>query len=373
MEIAFVGGNPEFVRPGGMMVYVMNLINYYSNKNVNVSLIAPSNKPNKVYPYHLIPICNKEDITSLESVLYIFINKKKLCLSSNCIIHAQRSDEMFPFVLFYRKNLKILTLHGAHIKNVYKKRGKIIGGLYGLIEGFVLRHVDKIISVSDENKNYFLNKYPFIKNKIVVIPVSIDLNIFKPLDRNDCKKKYGFDENDKVILYVGRFEKEKRIEIIINIYNEIIEDKRFSNIKLLLVGSGKEKNQIYSQTVKNQNIFIKGPVSHNEIPEILNCSDVLILSSLYEGMPTVVLEALACGVPVVSTDVGDINKVVINGKTGYVVKIGDEDRMADKIKDILSGNSIQKRNCIGAARDYSIDTIAESIMGVYNGLINKRE
>ena len=82
-------------------------------------------------------------------------------------------------------------------------------------------------------------------------------------------------------------------------------------------------------------------------------------------MPTVVLEALACGVPVVSTDVGDIHKVVKNDVTGYIVKINDSNEMKNKILNILLDKNSLKDNCILVAQDYSWSTISKQTAEVY--------
>ncbi len=138
--------------------------------------------------------------------------------------------------------------------------------------------------------------------------------------------------------------------------------------RLILLGEGPEEERL-RKIVKTQRIdgvtFMK-PVKHDDIPEIINCADVLTLCSLFEGMPTVVLEALACGVPVVSTDVGDVNKVVVDGKTGQLVKHRNPESLKNAILKVIRNQGISYiDSCVSVAERYSWDNISQRIMEVY--------
>ncbi len=106
------------------------------------------------------------------------------------------------------------------------------------------------------------------------------------------------------------------------------------------------------------------------MPGIYNCADLLTLCSEYEGMPMVVLEALSCGIPVVSTDVGDVGEVVIDGVTGYISK-SDENELKNKIMKVLEEAERFKYNCIEIAHRYSWDAISERIIDVYKEVQNE--
>jgi len=112
-------------------------------------------------------------------------------------------------------------------------------------------------------------------------------------------------------------------------------------------------------------------MKHEQIPEIVNCADVFALSSFREGMPTVVLESLACGLPVVSMDVGDVHLVVKDAETGYIVKTRSKDEMSAKLIRVLASRDKLKENCIAIAREYSREKIANQILEVYSDVIPK--
>ncbi len=115
------------------------------------------------------------------------------------------------------------------------------------------------------------------------------------------------------------------------------------------------------------------PVSHEKIPEVINSANLLVLCSSYEGMPTVVLEALACGVPVVSTDVGDVSKVVINGKTGELILNRDPESVQNALLKVIEKDcETYKDDCIAEAQRFSWEIISQDIIKVYNDVAKER-
>lgn len=348
---------------GGVGIYAYNLAKYLTKKRIKVLFIGKKQKgkiTNKLSNVDFIEATKKPNQSNYIFLKNLFKIANKLKLKRDTIIHAQRPDWIVPFSKF--KNKKIVTLHGSHSKNVYLKKGFIIGKLYSKLEKKGLQLADVIISVSDENKKYYqkiYRKYPDIIRKFVTIPVGIDISKFKHINKEKSRKKYGFKKTDKIVVYVGRFEKEKNLKFLIKSCHKV-------GIKLFLVGNGKEEKNIkkYAEKLESNTIFHPF-VDNKQIPEILACGDVFTLTSLYEGFPTVVLEALAAGLPVISTDVGGIRKLVVNGKTGFVV---DENDIIDKIKLLTKNNSKFKQNCIKKAREFSWDRMGKKIINQYNNI-----
>jgi len=252
------------------------------------------------------------------------------------------------------------------------KKGIIIGTIYEIIEAFIVKRIDRIIAVDAATNKFYINKFPQLKKKIHVIPVGIDPEMFKPMDKYALREKYKLFKNDKIILYVGRHSKEKELDVLIKSFRNV--KAKSTNCKLLLVGDGREKSNLKDlvSVLKLNNVIFMDAVEHNKIPEIMNCADIFALCSLYEGMPTVVLEALTCGIPVVSTDVGDVHKVVKDGETGYIVKTRTEEELSDKLIKTLLNSDRFKENCIKTAQEYLWDKISKQIIGVYNEVLYKK-
>jgi len=296
-----------------------------------------------------------------------------LRLPKDSIIHGHRPDFMLPFVLFWRKNPKVCTLHGIPEVGIKTRKNFIIWGIYYFIERLTLGRIDKFIAVDQLTKDYYSKKKPNLGAKIIVIPIGIDAKMFKPLNLRKMREKYGFNQEEKIILYIGRFSVEKRLNLLLKAFKDLKSE--MSEAHLILLGEGPEEERL-SKIVETQGIeavTFMNPVKHEKISEIINCADVLALCSSYEGMPTVVLEAFACGVPVVSTDVGDVNKVV-NAKTGYLIKDVNPYSIKNAIlKVIKNGRDNYSDNCLTAAMQYSWENISLKITEIYDEIINKGE
>jgi len=377
MEVTIISGiDPYTPKPGGTRAYVINLIQELIKAGINISLIGVMYNLNLVYTdnkYNFISIVKDKKISSYKFLFNLLLKAPFLHIPDLSIIHTQRPDDMLPFVLFFRKNPKIYTAHGRNYEGeLVLKKGIIIGTIYEIIEAFVVKRVDRIIAVDAATKEFYINKFPQLQKKIAVIPVGINTTLFRPGNRDETRAKYHIDKNEKVILYVGRFTREKGLDLLLKSFKKV--KKEIPDCKLLLVGDGIERGNLenLAKELGLEDVIFIDSLEHDKIPWIINCADVFTLCSLYEGMPTVVLEALACGVPVVSTDVGDVHKVVRDGETGYIVKTRTEEEMSDKlIKVLLSNNEKFKDNCIKTAQEYSWDLIAEKIVGVYNGVLEK--
>jgi L-malate glycosyltransferase len=367
MEIVIVASiNPFVVKPGGTRNYVMNLINSLQTHNMNVTLLGTSNNEHgDTQKYKFVPIVKGTKISNYRFLFNLLIKGIFLQIPKNSVIHTQRPDMMFPFVLFCRNSVKVCTIHGLANKGIFAKRGKAVGRIYDLIEDIALRNVDSVIAVSNETKEFYLQKSPCLKDKITVIPPGFDDRKFRPLDKNKLREKYGFSSADNIVLYVGRFAKEKRLDILLVSFKKVESEMR--DTKLVLVGDGLEKQKLETliTKLKIENVILMGTMNNDRVSEIMNCADVFALTSSYEGMPTVILEALACGIPVVSTDVGDVHKVVKNDKTGYLVKSPNPDEIKTKIVSVLTNKDKFGKNCSLAAREYSWSNISEQITEIY--------
>ena len=325
--------------------------------------IEASGQQNREFKH--IPIKMKKE-TSIIFLLKLMVMTPFLRLPKDSIVHAHRPDFMLPFILFCRKNPKVCTLHGIPDINIKTRKNVIIWGIYNSLERLSLGYIHRLIAVNQSTKDYYSEKKRNIKEKIVVIPVGIDTNTFRPLDRRKMREKYGFNQEDTIILYIGRFSIEKGLDLLLEAFIGLKSEN--PKARLTLLGEGPEEKRL-KEIVKTQYIegvtFMKS-VGHEKIPEIINCADTLVLCSLFEGMPTVVLESLACGVPVVSTDVGGVNKVVVDDKTGQLVKDTSPDSIRNAIAKVLrNGRDAYIDNCTAIAMQYSWKNIVNRIKEVY--------
>jgi len=199
----------------------------------------------------------------------------------------------------------------------------------------MLDAVEGVTVVSSRLKDELV-KHKVEPGKIKVILNGVDYDRFKFLDRQDCRKKLKLNDDDQIILYVGRLSDEKCVYSLIEGFSKI--SKTDSPLKLMLVGDGPEydhlKQLAESLHISERVIFV-GKVAHGDINQWFCAADVFCLPSKREGCPNVVLESLASGCPVVASDVGALPDLV-SKTSGLLFKAEDVDDVADKLSLALS-------------------------------------
>ncbi|UCE73106.1 MAG: glycosyltransferase family 4 protein [Methanomassiliicoccales archaeon] len=374
--------NPFDSKISGTRNYVMNFLNSLSPNETAIlyghTTLKNSNRntiKNNIIFYPLVVYPEKKEryyIPQTFKFIFKLYRYKNAILSKGNVLHIQRIDHTIPFLFPQKKGKIVLYFHGAASKGYLTGIGfksKFKGIIYLMLEHLILPKVDKIITVSRKDERFYTTKYPYVSKKITTIPIPLDLNLFKV--RNDKKtlcKKYGLDDRHKIILYAGRFSKVKGIDLIIKAFVNL--NRVIPNTYLILVGKGEDERRLRKliSDLKATNIKFMGSLAHDEMPYILNCADVLVMASLTEGLPTIVLEALACGLPVVSTDVGDISSVIKNEKIGYLIEERNEDDLKDNLIRalVVSGKNKEERKEI--AEKYSADSLSDRILQVHKKL-----
>lgn len=167
--------------------------------------------------------------------------------------------------------------------------------------------------------------------KVKVAPILVDLKRFAN-EQHSVRAQY-LGNHDRIVLYIGRLSVEKNVGYLIDAAN-IVTEKRPKTL-FLIVGGGPEQEKLEAQAKDNPHVIFTGRVSHADIPKYYKAADLFVLPSLYEGIPLVIVEASAAGLPVICTDVRDAPDVIEDGKTGYIVQKGKPDLLAEKIITIL--------------------------------------
>lgn len=201
---------------------------------------------------------------------------------------------------------------------------------------------------------------------------SIDTSLFFPKDKQECMNTLSIPLNKRVILFVGKassvFAYGERIPIFESVINELSrrEQQLVKNILVLLIGKDSEA---LSEHLKVDTLCLGSVNSQELMATAYAASDVLLYTSLYDNLPGVIQESLACGTPVVSSDVGGINELVHEGVNGYLVQPGNIEEYTNRLLQILDDRSISKRLSEGArdtaTRDYSNPIILKQLMEIY--------
>ena len=258
----------------------------------------------------------------------------------------------------------ITTLHGTDIT--------LVGNhpFYKPAVTFSINKSDYVTSVSQSLKDDTLKLFK-IKNKIRVIPNFIELDKVKKDPQAPCHRYVMAKENERIITHISNFRKVKRIPDIIKIFYNI---QKVMPAKLMMVGDGpeKEKAEILCMElgIYDKVIFFG---NSNEIDKILCMTDLFLLPSETESFGLAALEAMACGVPVISSNSGGLPEVNFDGISGYLSNVGDVEEMAANAIKILKDDEVLnqfKANALEVARKFDIKNILPKYEALYQRAID---
>jgi len=215
------------------------------------------------------------------------------------------------------------------------------------------------------------------KNKIRFIPNGIDTAKFKPDEAASwrLRNELGID-NYFVWLAVGRFEVAKDYPNMLQAFKMIVDKKQ--DTLLLLAGQGsllEETRKLANELDLEDKVRFLGV--RRDVPDLMNAADAYVMSSAWEGMPMVLLEAEACGLPVVATDVGGNSEVILNNKSGYIVPPGDSEALAATMVKMMALPEAERRAMGRAGRahieaNYSLERVVDHWEGLYHELLQRK-
>jgi glycosyltransferase involved in cell wall biosynthesis len=374
MEVVIVEGTDPFSPGiGGGATYSVNLLQYLLKTGVcTVFIGASSSNPQKTQDgLVFISVTNNMRLSNLGYVLKLVTSGSFNKVPPGAIVNVQRPEYALPFVLFCRRNPKVITLHGRILHGVRLKQPRATAVMYRIVESFCFRRSAAIIAVDEGTREFYEKEYPWLRKKIRVIPIGIDLAEFKVLNRGAMRERLGFGSRGKVVMFVGRLEIEKDLGFLIESFRVVL--KQVPEARLVFVGDGRDRKRLedMARDLTPKEVLFMGAQEPDSMPEILNCADVLVLCSLYEGSPTTVKEALACGVPVVTAPVGDVAQVIRNNLVGRIVP-KDIDQYSAAIVEFLSKEDREgtRRECVKAAAQFGFDHIGAETVKVYEDLLS---
>lgn len=257
----------------------------------------------------------------------------------------------------------VTTLHGTDIT--------LVGShpYYKPAVTFSINKSDAVTSVSASLKEDTLRLFD-IKNEIEVIPNFIDLSKYKT-HFTDCQRELMASEDEKIITHISNFRKVKQIPDVVKIFNTIQKE---IPAKLMMVGEGPERiiaEELCKELgISNKVVFFG---NSNEIDKILCFTDLFLLPSLTESFGLAALEAMASGVPVISSNTGGIPEVNIEGVTGFLSNVNDVDEMSKNALFILKDAKRLmefKQNAKEAAKRFDINNVVPQYEAIYERTIS---
>jgi len=268
---------------------------------------------------------------------------------------ALRADRLGPLDVldFHRIEPTYLFRRSHHPKNVILHQDMSVirdkdtdilwrhfPWLYERIEGQLFGNVDRIFSVRSSAVTRYQAAYPTMAAKFAFIPTWVDTTTFRALPaspasaqtRADTRRARSIASTATLLMFVGRLDRQKDPLLLLQAFALALRQR--SDLHLLIVGDGVLRPMV-EQAIEaaglGGHITLTGALGREAIAGLLRAADLFVLSSAYEGMPIAVLEALATGVPVASTDVGELRRVISDGVNGCLARSRQPDALADAI------------------------------------------
>lgn len=261
----------------------------------------------------------------------------------------------------------VTTFHGFDIRLGLQKGGHIYHNLF--------HQGDCFIAISDYNYNNLTN-FGLEERKIVRLPVGIDMSMF-PYKSPSESHEAGTPIR---ILTVARLVEEKGLQYGIQAIHRLLKQQPQLNLKYCIIGDGPLKEDLTNLTNKlmlNEVVHFLGLREQSGVIEMLQQSDIFLLPSVAEVLPVCLMEAQAVGLPAIATEVGDTGHIVLDGKSGFVVKSRNVGALAEKLKYLCehpqrwSDMGMAGRKYV--AQRYDINKLNDSLVQLYQLLLDGRE
>lgn len=356
-----------------------------------------------IISYHTCPLAD-EKITEIGGMnIYILELSKELARSRHLVdIYTHQADKNSPKIVNVTKNLRVIHIPVDKLKNIRKFKANLdkfireekltydlinchyyLSGLIGLnlkkkyqipvtitfhtlglmknlvsqqetdperisSEILLTKKADKVIATSDADAKYLLTLYHTSPTKLFILSPGINHELFKPIEKIQAKKTIGANPKHKLILFVGRIKPLKGLDVLLYALKILIHKNPDLKFCLWIVGG---KKGVESERLKKIrkllqiSTFVKfvGEKRQEELPFYYNAAEMVIMPSQYESFGIAALEAMACGIPVIATDVTGVSDLFNEKQASLITSASNPILLAEKISNLLSDEAQRKK------------------------------
>lgn len=271
----------------------------------------------------------------------------------------------------------------GEMKNRIARSDKEREGAYR-IEGEkqVLRRADRVVVATIAELTQLRFLYKADAKKLVVIPPGVDVSHFYPIPADEARAYIGLKPEDRMILFVGRIEPLKGVGTLLEAMS-CLQMKESRPVHLAIIGGdpGASPEEMNSEMARlknmcevlglDQSVVFLGVRDQDKLSYYYSAAEVVVMPSHYESFGMVALEAMACGTPVIASEVGGLAYLVRDGETGFTIPAEEPDTLCEKLSWLLNDEELHAKMSAQAAayaQDYAWEKIAKQIVEVYEGL-----
>ena len=247
-------------------------------------------------------------------------------------------------------------------------------------EGQLAKTCDRIIAATERETAELARFYDAPAARMQIIPCGVDLDLFRPVDQASARGQLGFDPDARLLLYVGRLEPQKGIERLLAAVSHL---KHLPKIKLVVIGGDGHHEPEFQRLLQlskeldiQDKVFFAGRVEQQDLPTYYSAANLLVVPSHHESFGLVALEALACGTPVVTSDVGAMRDIIIENETGCVVSPADPPGLAEKIEayfKVLRFKFGSPETIRESVAGFAWPNIADALTEAYASVLNQTD
>lgn len=251
----------------------------------------------------------------------------------------------------------------------------------------VLRRADRVVVATLAELTQLRFLYKANAGKLVVIPPGVDVSHFYPIPADEAKMYVGLKPEDRMVLFVGRIEPLKGVDTLIQAMSSLhLTDER--PVHLAIIGGDpaagpREMSAEMARLQKlcddlsvGQTVVFLGKRDQDKLPYYYSAAELVVMPSHYESFGMVALEAMACGTPVIASEVGGLAYLVKDGETGFTIPDQEPDTLCEKISWLLDDHDLHatmSRRAVEYAQDYAWEKITMQIVDLYQGLLSKEK
>lgn len=338
---------------GGTRSYVLGLARFLAKRGLNVEIVA--NGPVDDLPQGVTTISVSPDhvasALAFQRTLRLWSAREDL--TRFALLHLQRPDDLVSLRL--RGDCPVVcTLHGDSARAVRRRRGRVAGVAYLRRERWAVPRFAALIAVDPSTARLYEQRYPAISGRLHTIPVAVEESLgvgVEPGPRHD----------GHVFLFVGRLSVEKRVDRIIH----AVRSSGIPDARLLIAGNGPELPRLV-RAASGTAVEFLGDVPHDTLSSLYQAADALVLASEYEGLPTVALEALANGCPVVAPAGCGLEAVVTDGRGILVTTL---DAIPEALRAVVK---LRDSGQIALPKEYTWSRVGDAVLAVYRSVLPER-
>ncbi len=271
-----------------------------------------------------------------------------------------------PFLLLCTKSSLLHTVHNLAEREIEPR--------LRWLQRYALNHGVVPVAVAEEVAISLRRLYGIHRCQVIPNGIPTDRYARPKIPCKEWRAREGFGENDALFVCVARFAPQKNHALLLRAFAQGPASE--ANAHLVLVGEGILREQLEMQT---KNLGLASQIHflglRSDIPDVLNAMDVFVLSSDYEGNPLSVMEAMAAGLPIVSTAAGGVPDLCASGKEGFIVPPGDVQALSDAMTSLLGNRELRQTLGMAAARrareNFDVSTMVQGYEGLYENLVER--